>query len=274
MGRREEIEQEIQRLKAERRTADVEQQGKKIQINGSFGKFGSAHSILYSPDLLIQTTISGQLYLLMFIEALELAGLNVISANTDGVVTRMKKERYDDFNGIVGEWERSTGFGTEETKYFAYFARDVGNYFTVKEGGSVKLKGCFGDTGISKNPAGKIIYKALTEHLVRGVPIDDTITSCTDIREFVFVRKVEGGAKDGDGNLIGKVIRYYRALGEFRSLKYASNGNKVPESDGCVPLMEIPVDFPQNVDYKSYSRSAKKMLSAWVNQTEQLTMDF
>ena len=63
-------------------TADV----LKIAVNGSFGKLGSKYSALFAPELLIQTTITGQLCLLMLIERLEDAGARVVSANTDGVV--------------------------------------------------------------------------------------------------------------------------------------------------------------------------------------------
>jgi hypothetical protein len=75
-------------------TADV----LKIVVNGSFGKFGSKWSKLYAPDLLIQTTVTGQLALLMLIELLEEAGIEVLSANTDGIVTRCKprRGRHDD----------------------------------------------------------------------------------------------------------------------------------------------------------------------------------
>ncbi len=35
----------------------------------------------------IKVTINGQLFLLMLIEKLELAGIHIISANTDGIVS-------------------------------------------------------------------------------------------------------------------------------------------------------------------------------------------
>src|SRR5690606_23235893 len=49
----------------------------KITINGSFGKLGSMWSILFSPNLLIQTTVTGQLALLLLIEWLEAEGIQV-----------------------------------------------------------------------------------------------------------------------------------------------------------------------------------------------------
>lgn len=63
----------------------------KITVNGSFGKLGSKYSVLYSPHLLIQVTVTGQLTLLLLIESLELAGIPVVSANTDGLVIKCPK---------------------------------------------------------------------------------------------------------------------------------------------------------------------------------------
>jgi len=100
----------------------------KITINGSFGKFGSPYSILYGPELLIQTTMSGQLSLLMLIDMLEDAGFDVMSANTDGVVTKIERTRKDEFNRICGRWEEITNFVTEETEYLKLCSRDVNSY--------------------------------------------------------------------------------------------------------------------------------------------------
>lgn len=241
----------------------------KIVINGSFGKFGSCFSILFSPDLLLATTISGQLYLLMLIERLELAGFNVISGNTDGVVTRLKKDRYDEFNAIIHQWEQDTDFVTEETRYSSYFSRDVNNYIGVMSDGSAKLKGCFGETKLSKNPAGRIIYKAVAEHIIGGVDIDDYIATCTDVRDFLFVRKVEGGAVNQAGEEIGKVIRWYYRKGEFSHFKYKSNGNKVPMTDGGREMMELSLDIPPDIDYSMYSREAKKLVKMWYGKPVQ-----
>jgi DNA polymerase elongation subunit (family B) len=115
----------------------------KITINGGFGKFGSKWSILYSPQLLIQVTISGQLYLLMLIEMIEASGIEVISANTDGVTIKCPKSRYNDLQATIKHWETVTGFATEEGRYKSVYMRDVNNYIALKEKGGYKLKGAY-----------------------------------------------------------------------------------------------------------------------------------
>lgn len=246
----------------------------KIVINGSFGKFGSVYSILFSPDLLIQTTISGQLYLLMLIERLHLAGMTIISGNTDGIVIRIKKELKDECDRIIGRWEKDTRFVTEETPYCQYWARDVNNYVAVKPDGSVKTKGCFGKSGISKNPSGEIIFRAVSEYISRGRDINDTVNSNSDPRAFLFVRTVKGGCVSAEKVNVGKVIRFYKAKGEFGHLSYATNGNKVPLTDGCIPHMELTNELPSDIDYAYYIREAKKILNTWLRKPEQYKLDF
>src|SRR3546814_476101 len=88
----------------------------KIVINGSFGKFGSKYSILYAPNFLTQTTLTGQLSILLLIEMLEMNGIHVVSANTDGIVIKCPRNGVDLLNRIVAEWERITQYKTEETR--------------------------------------------------------------------------------------------------------------------------------------------------------------
>lgn len=166
----------------------------KIFLNGTFGKLGSKYSVLYAPNLLIQVTVTGQLALLMFIERLEMAGIPVVSANTDGIVMACPKALEPRMLEIVQWWERATGFETEETRYRALFSRDVNNYVALKEGGGVKTKGTLADPGVMKNPQNTIVNKAVCDYLDKGVPIAETILRCRDIREFVTVKRVTGGA--------------------------------------------------------------------------------
>ena len=182
------------RLAAKRAGDKVVADALKITINGSFGKLGSKYSYLYSPDLLIQVTVTGQLSLLMLIEAFELNGIGVISANTDGIVLRFRRSRIEDVRKLVKDWEKATGFEMEETHYRGILSRDVNNYVALKDGGGVKGKGTFADVSISKNPQNQICVDAVKAFLDKGVPVAQTILECRDVRRFLTVRTVKGGA--------------------------------------------------------------------------------
>lgn len=234
----------------------------KIVLNGSFGKFGSKYSSLYSPQLLLQTTITGQLSLLMLIEELELNDIRVVSANTDGIVTYYHESQIPTLQEILFNWEIATSYTLEQTDYREIASRDVNNYIAVKLDGKTKCKGCFGEASMSKNPDGLIIYESVAQFIAKGTPIEKTISQCTDITKFVTVRKVTGGALF-NGEYLGKAVRFYHSndfsLADL-SLVYAKNGNKVPVSQGCRPLMELPDELPDDIDYSYYISKANETL--------------
>lgn len=230
----------------------------KIILNASYGKFGSRYSFLYSPDLLAQTTLTGQMSLLMLIERLEDRGIQVISANTDGIVVYFHKDRSHEVEVIMWDWMLDTSFELERTDYRCVASRDVNNYVAVRLDGKIKGKGIFADPSLSKNPDGTIVYKAVAQRIASGEPIEKTIRACRDITAFCTVRQVTGGAL-WRGELLGKAIRYYHSK-KGDVITYAKNGNKVPSSDGCRPLMDLPDAFPDDVDYFYYISKAQKLL--------------
>jgi DNA polymerase elongation subunit (family B) len=248
------------RLEAKRNKDTVTADALKITINGSFGKFGSQYSVLYSPELLIQTTVTGQLSLLMLIEWLESVGIPVVSANTDGIVIKCPRHKLDELSGVIWLWEFFTGFVTEETRYKALYSRDVNNYIAIKEGGGVKTKGAYASTNLMKSPVGEVCTLAVTEYLENGADIAATIFSCADITKFVTIRQVKGGAQY-KGRPIGKVVRWYYGRGATDAIHYISNGNKVATSDGAIPVMELPDTLPKDIDYHRYIKMATATLA-------------
>ena len=234
----------------------------KIVLNGSYGKFGSRFSALYSPELLLQTTLTGQLSLLMLIESLELNEVKVVSANTDGIVTYYRAEESEKVQRLLSEWTEKTTYNLEQTDYRLLASRDVNSYVAVKTDGKTKGKGCFADPSLSKNPDGQIIYEAVTAKIATGAPIHKTIRACIDIRKFVTVRTVNGGAM-WQGEYLGKAIRFYHTATpelENSTITYAKNGNKVPNSLGCRPAMELPETLPDDIDYNYYIDKANELL--------------
>lgn len=250
----------------------------KITINGSFGKLGSKYSVLYAPDLLIQVTVTGQLSLLMLIERFELSGISVVSANTDGIVLKYDAGREADVDAIIKQWELDTGFKMESTYYRALYSRDVNNYIAIKEDNTTKTKGAYANpwadrknlaARLHKNPTNTICVEAVEALLTNGVQLHETIRNCRDIRKFVTVRRVKGGAvkvwektdtTPESYEFLGKSIRWYYAHSTSGEIVYASNGNKVPKSDGAKPMMDLPSQFPDDIDYDRYERDAERIL--------------
>ena len=95
--------------------------------------------------------------------------------------------------------------------------------------------------------------------MVNNIPVETTIMAADDISLFLSLRTVNGGAEK-EGELIGKAIRWYYGKHEMEAIHYSTNGNKVPLSDGGVPLMELTGEFPEDVDYEWYITEAKRIL--------------
>lgn len=253
------------RLQAKKNKDQAADKGLKVAINGTFGKLNSMWSPLYGPDVFLQVVLTGQLSLLMFIDMLEGHGIKVISANTDGIVMLVPKHLEKEYENVVNMWENITGFKTEETRYASYFARDVNAYFAVKFDGSIKIKGPYSEIGsatgtqLDNNPASLICSDAVKELLSKNKPIEETILNCKDVRRFLTVRNVKGGAHK-DGYYLGKVIRWYYAKNMPGTINYILTGNKVPDTDGAKPCMDLPIEFPLDIDYNWYINKTNKIL--------------
>ena len=258
MSKRDDLLKEIAETKRLIAQADVVNKGLKITINGSFGKFGSKYSKLYSPDLLLATTITGQLTLLMLVEQLEANGISVISANTDGLEYFCPRDKVALAEAIIFDLELVTGYNMEHGEYKALHARDVNNYVAVYDG-YTKAKGIYAETTLSKGRSTPIVYTAVRKYLLDGTPLEETIHECKDINEFVSARTVKGGG-EYNGVYLGKMVRWFYCTNSKGYISYKSNGNKVPKTDGCCPMMDLPDAIPANLDYDWYVEEAKTAL--------------
>lgn len=246
------------RLTAKATGDKIRADGGRIALNGVYGKLGSVYSALFAPNLLIATTLTGQLSILMLIERAERAGIPVVSANTDGVVFRCPRVMENELNDLVKGWESDTGFMIERTKYAALYNSSVNTYIAVKNDGKVKRKGYISDPWkegdlrgqMMKNPQMTICSEAIVRYLVDGISIEDTIYNCKDPRAFVTVVKVTGGAK-WRNNHLGRAVRYYWAL-DGESILYIGSNKRVSKTEGSRPLLELTQELPPDVDHLRY----------------------
>ena len=247
------------RLKAKSEGDMITSDALKITINGSFGKLGSKYSSLFAPALMVQVTVTGQLSLLMLIEKLEIAGIPVVSANTDGIVIKCQKNMEEQMLAIVKWWEDVTGFNMERSDYTALYSRDINNYIATKENGKTKVKGCFKPGDWQKNPQNEICNEAVIQYLLTGVDFIDTLKSTKDITKFLTIRMVKGGAVK-NGKELGKAIRWYYAINDRTTINYKDSGNIVPRTYGAKPLMDLPKDFPVDLNYDWYIEECKDLV--------------
>lgn len=246
------------RIKAKREKNTLVADSLKITINGSFGKFGSKYSKLYSPDLLLATTITGQLTLLMLIEQFEAKGIPVVSANTDGMEYFCPRDKVELAEAIVFDLELDTGYEMEHGEYLGLYARDVNNYCAKYEG-KVKAKGIYAETSLSKGLQTPVVFEAVRKYILDGTRLEDTIRNCKTVNDFLSARTVKGGAV-WNGEYLGKMVRWYYST-DGHSINYKLNGNLVPKTGtGVTPMMDMSAELPSNLDYDWYINEAVEML--------------
>jgi len=161
------------------------------------------------------TTITGELSLLMLIEAYELAGIHVISANTDGVTILVKNASFDTMTAINKWWMEVTQYELERTDYQKIIFSTVNDYIAIKTDGEIKKKGDFlTDFELHKNKSARVVPLALERYYVNDIPVADTIRNHTNIFDFCLRQKAtkdfhfEGHSKEHK-NIYNKLIRYY-----------------------------------------------------------------
>lgn len=167
----------------------------KIVANaGIFGKMGSEKSFLCDKKAMYKVTINGQLFLLMLIERLEDAGIHVISANTDGIVTIVPKGLEETADNICHWWEKHLGLELEFTSYSKYITEGVNSYLTVKTDGKKKFKGRMNPKmyleDLSKGYNSPIVAKAVTEYFINGTPVMETLRNSKSILDFCRTQNV------------------------------------------------------------------------------------
>lgn len=155
---------------------------------------GSEKSFLCDKKAMYKVTINGQLFLLMLIERLEDAGIHVISANTDGIVTIVPKGLEETADNICHWWEKHLGLELEFTSYSKYITEGVNSYLTVKTDGKKKFKGRMNPKmyleDLSKGYNSPIVAKAVTEYFINGTPVMETLRNSKSILDFCCTQNV------------------------------------------------------------------------------------
>lgn len=248
-----------ERVTAKRSGNKVKDATLKITLNGTFGKTSSQYSVLYNPKMMLYTTLTGQLAVLMLIELFERGGIHVVSANTDGIVVKYHQDKEPLRKRIVEVWEKVANLSTDETDYESIHSRDVNSYYAIKLDGEIKRKGAFASLTLAKSPNAEVCSDAVAAFLCYQTPLAEHIRGCTDITKFLVLRRVTGGAEK-DGVEVGKVIRWYYSSEVAGTIKYIENGKIVGKSAGARPCMELPDEFPTDIDFDWYIKEAQSIL--------------
>lgn len=166
----------------------------KLVLNGTYGAMKDANNSLYDPLMANNVCVFGQLLLLDLIEHLEPYCI-IIQSNTDGVLVKLPNgsdEAFYKIDDIAHEWEERTGLVLEFDEYRKVFQKDVNNYVIVDADGHYKSKGVYVKKLGELDYDLPIINKAMVDFMVKGIPVELTISKCNDLKEFQMVKKISG----------------------------------------------------------------------------------
>jgi len=249
----------------------------KLAVNSVYGKSSDMQSWIYDRQLTMFTTITGELSLLMLIEAYELAGIHVISANTDGVTIRIDKSLIDKMHEINKWWMDLTSYELERTDYAKIIFSTVNDYLAIKTNGEIKKKGDFlTDFELHKNKSARIVPIALEQFFVNDVPVATTICNHTNIYDYCLRQKAskdfhyEGHSKETK-TVYNKLIRYYVSNTGEKLLKMKNENSDstavdVSQVEAGEWLMTVcnhltPDHSLDNINHAYYIERAERIIS-------------
>lgn len=178
------------RLEAKKNKIKVVDKTLKLSLNGLSGNLQNEHSWCYSPFTVMQIRINGQLLLLKLSEQLLSIGCKLHQINTDGVLYTCKKAKYDELQRILKDWENLTKLKLETEEFVQFYQLAINDYFGLKSDNTVKKKGFFlTNIELGKGLSPKIIPEAIINYFIDGIPVEETITACRDIRKFLQAEK-------------------------------------------------------------------------------------
>jgi DNA polymerase elongation subunit (family B) len=250
----------------------------KLAVNSVYGKSSDMLSWIYDRQLTMFTTITGELSLMMLIEKYELNDIHVISANTDGVTIKVRKDLIPKMHEINSWWCDATQYILERTDYSKIIFSTVNDYLAIMPDGYVKKKGDFlTDFELHKNKSARIVPIALEQYYVNNIPVKETIMNHKNLYDFCIRKKAsrdfhyEGvDPVTNNQTTYNKLIRYYVSnVGEkvYKVKNEDSQSKAVKRSQVeagewvCHVCNYLEKDSSiDNVNYKYYIDKAESMI--------------
>jgi hypothetical protein len=278
-----------ERIEAKHNGDKVKNETLKLALNGLSGNLQNEHNFCYSPEAVMKIRINGQLLLLMLAEKLTQVGCRIIQANTDGLFVLLKKDNYQQINTICRNWEQLTKLTLEEERFEAMYQYAINDYIAVTtlypdmkkrflsgetiirkstkkpytcieeiQEDFIKTKGMFiTKVLLGKGLSAKIIPEAIIKYFVDGIPVEQTIKECKDIKKFLMSEKT---GKQWHVEYMNeeqqRTNRFYASTNGGYLWKWKDTGHKEGE------IITYTEPYVGEHKYKASARQYQNMLTA------------
>lgn len=245
----------------------------KIVINSIYGKFGFEKGDLYDRLCTLKVTINGQLMIMMLCEELELNGIEVISANTDGIVVKLHKRNKAKFDEIAQNWMNTTRLKADSEEYLMYINRDINNYFIEELNGKTDSKGDLNEfmyiKSLDKGYDMPIVARAVVNYF-KGISVLETLYDSKNILDFCKTQNVGRQfhvefTKGGKTEELQRFVRFY-VTNKGGTLEKVNDNTKA-RNNMCAgkqvavinTLDDTRIEY-RNINYSYYYEAALKII--------------
>lgn len=251
----------------------------KIVINAIYGKYGYENFWLYDRLAQMRVTINGQLMTMTLCESLELAGIHVVSANTDGIVIKLPYDKVDVYNQICKEWNETNKMSADDEHYKMLVSLNVNNYFDIQSNDKIEYKGALDPKqyikDLKKGYDMPVVATAVFEYFAHGKSVMETLRNHKDILDFcktqnvgrqfevVYKKVVDGKVVDIHSQ---RHVRFYVSTKGVVIMKehVTTGARSVLASGKPVQILNLLDDkdiSERNIDYAYYYEEAYKIIN-------------
>jgi hypothetical protein len=256
----------------------------KLALNGVYGDSNNTYSVFFDTQYTMLITVNGQLLLCMLAEQLmNIPGLQMIQANTDGLTVRIPRASHEYVKQVCKWWEGITGLVLEEAIYDRMFIRDCNGYLGLYADGKMKRKGPYrsvfnpphidkgaGDLEWHQDHSALVIPMAVESALINGESVRSFILNHDDIYDFMLRTKITRSSRlECNGVEQQRVCRYYVSKSGGTLTKIMPPLAKKPGVERrigiCVgwnvaPANDITSAVGTDIDFEYYITEAEKLL--------------
>jgi len=265
----------------------------KLGLNSVYGDSNNKYSVFLDTQYTMSITVNGQLLLCMLAEQLmNIPGLQMIQANTDGLTVRIPRTAHEYVRQVCKWWEGFTRLELEEAIYDHMHIRDCNAYIGRYSDGKIKRKGPYrsvfnpphidkgaGDLEWHQDHSALVIPKAVEAALIHGESVRGYIMNHDDIYDFMLRTKIPRSSRlvlhtgsslwHGGDEPQQNVCRYYVSRSGGALTKIMPPLAKKPDVERrigiCVgwnvtPANDITQAVGTDIDFEYYIQEAEKLL--------------
>lgn len=231
---------------------DNSQYSMKIMINSIYGQLGSIYSPFYDPWGGKAIPLTGELYLIQLIDWFQTAGIEILMANTDGIIIKCSQDKKPNMEKVMNFFQKKYKM-VLDVDYLGRFVKNNCNSYILfdEDMRVIKATKDFSSKMAPKRPLkGNVIADAMVAYYQEDKPVEETIRECDDISKFLFVRSASKRSKDvfydlpyAEPTIVQNTMMWYvthpHLGGElYNEAKKSRRRSTYMKDTPCIPLLD------------------------------------